>query len=41
LDIFRESASCMSARIRRRRKQIIEVMMMFKLTLNVNHGTPT
>jgi len=29
-----------SARIRRRRKQIIEVTMMFKLTLREIHGTP-
>jgi len=39
--IFGESAPRMSERIRRRRKQIIEVMMIFKLTLNENHGTPT
>jgi len=29
-----------SARIRSRRKQIIEVTMMFKLTLRETHGTP-
>jgi len=30
---------CMSARIRRSRKQIIEVMMTFKHTLIDTHGT--
>jgi hypothetical protein len=29
-----------SALIRKRRKQIIEVTMMFKLTLKKTHGTP-
>jgi hypothetical protein len=29
-----------SARIRKRRKQIIEVTMMFKLTVREIHGTP-
>jgi hypothetical protein len=31
--------SRMSARIRKRRKQIIEVMMTFKVTLSDTHGT--
>jgi len=39
LDISGESTSRMSARIRRRRKQIIEVTTTFKLTLSVTHGT--
>ena len=36
-----DSTTCRkSARIRSRRKQIIEVTMMFKLTLRETHGTP-
>lgn len=38
-DISGESISRMIARIRRRRKQIIEVTTTFKLTLSVTHGT--
>jgi hypothetical protein len=40
LDISEPSTCCKSARIRRRRKQIIEVTTMFKLTLRETHGTP-
>jgi len=38
LDISGLSTSRMRARIRRRRKQIIEVTMTFKLTLSETHG---
>jgi hypothetical protein len=38
-DISGESASRVSARIRRSRKQIIEVTMIFKLTLSETQGT--
>jgi hypothetical protein len=41
VDISGECISRMNARIRRRRKHIIEVMMMFKLTLSEIHGIPT
>ena len=39
LDISGESTSRVSALIRRIQKQIIEVRMMFKLTLSEAHGT--
>jgi len=39
-DISGPSSRRKSARIRRRRKQIIEVTMMFKLTLREIHGRP-
>ena len=39
LDISGGSTSCIRARIRKRRKQIIAVTMMFKLTLSEIHGT--
>jgi hypothetical protein len=39
LDISGESTSRVSALIRMRRKQIIAVSMMFKLTLSKAHGT--
>jgi hypothetical protein len=39
LDVAEESTSVKSARMRRRRKQIIEVRMMFRLTLSETHGT--
>jgi hypothetical protein len=39
LDISGESTSRIRARIRMRRKQIIEVTMIFKLTLSDTHGT--
>jgi hypothetical protein len=39
LDISEESTSRKSARMRRRRKQIIEVRMMFRLTLSETHCT--
>ena len=38
-DISGVSTSRIRARIRMRRKQIIEVTMMFRLTLNETHGT--
>ena len=39
LDISGESTSRARARVRRRRKHIIEVTMMFRLTLSENQGT--
>ena len=39
LDISGGSTSRVSARIRKRRKQIIEVTMTFKPTLSETHGT--
>jgi len=39
LDISGESTSRMSARIRRSRRQIIEVTMMFKPKLSATQGT--
>jgi hypothetical protein len=39
LDVSGESTSRMSALMRIRRKQIIVVRMMFKLTLSEAHGT--
>jgi hypothetical protein len=40
LDVSEPSTCRKSARIRKRRKQIIEVTMMFKLTLRETHGMP-
>jgi hypothetical protein len=39
LDISGESAPSVSARARRRRKQIIEVTMIFKVTVSETHAT--
>jgi hypothetical protein len=39
LDISGERSSCVSALMRRMRKQIIAVRMMFRLTLSEAHGT--
>jgi hypothetical protein len=41
VDISGERVSRASARIRRRRKHIIEVTMTFKATLSETHGTAT